>query len=154
MPEKSSQITDTSDPSNDDEKFFVHHVSISDTLAGISIRYKIPKEVIRKVNKMQTDQVIEKKILYIPKVPGVDCPSPNPVNTRSLVLSSFMKATNCDKAEASYYLDTADWDEQAAIKLWKDDMLWQKNTIEQKTLAAAYATPKQKQESYESNRFC
>ena len=47
--------------------FFVHPISITDTLVGIAMKYDIPAGVIQRVNRLPTQQIFERKVLFIPK---------------------------------------------------------------------------------------
>jgi len=107
--------------------FFAHMVSVADTLQGLSIRYHTSTEVIRRVNRLKTNNVFERKIVYIPKSHLITTPIPqiHPVNTNASKLANFVTKTGCAKEEAKFYLESADWDLEQALVEWKDDMAWQ-----------------------------
>lgn len=124
-------------------------------MAGLAIRYNINKALIKKINKLQTDHVIEKKFLYFPKN-GTHVSTPIPAEvtaayTRSKQVTAFREITNCSKQEATYYLEDAGWNGDVAIKAWKDDLNWQ---LSQSSKLSLPATQNKAPSTTPNSRFC
>lgn len=63
------------------------------------------------------------KKLKIPRVPGAQLPPEAP---RLVVQRDFATKNSLSAAEAKYYLEEANWDEDAAERLLKGDVEWER----------------------------
>jgi len=110
--------------------FFVHSVSVTDTLVGIGMKYDIPAGIIQRVNRLPTQQIFERRILYIPKTKDNIQFNIYPADEfkldREKIKSKFISATKCSKEGAVYYLEDAEYNYDEAISLFKEDMNWNK----------------------------
>jgi LysM repeat protein len=41
---------------SDDQEYIKHHVRLTDTISGLSLKYKVSAEKIKRLNKIQTDK--------------------------------------------------------------------------------------------------
>lgn len=99
-----------------------HIVMPQDTLAGLSLRYRVPVAAIRKLNMFSGDRIHFKKSLLIPIDPGVTFVAQ--LNTEEVKLQRFRNATGEATEEARLYLSDHDWDVDKAIEAWKNDEQW------------------------------
>jgi len=123
--------------------FFEHRVTSADTLQGLAIRYNTTTETIRRVNRMKTNDVFERKTVFIPKSNDYQMPIETTEQgpSRGQLLNQFVFETKCSTEEARFYLEDADWDTQQAIAAWKDDQNWQARTLAQNSsssISSAY----------------
>jgi spore germination protein YaaH len=132
-------------------------VSLSDTLAGLAIRYHTTTETIRLVNRLKTNNVIERKIIYIPKSSNFQAPVhqiPQPASNQKII-SQFISETGTTLEEAKFYLEDASYDYEQALAAWKDDMSWQSSALQNPTACPALNVAHTKNQSTRGGfRFC
>ncbi|KIV97284.1 hypothetical protein PV10_01052 [Exophiala mesophila] len=121
----------SSAPQNTDD--IVHHLSPTDTLAGLSVAYGVPVAILRRHNHLFSDTLVTaRKWLLIPAThysgPSLSKPPDAAEEERKLKLRRWMVATKCaDYTVAQLYLKGADGDLDAAVALYKDDDDWERN---------------------------
>eukprot|EP01118_Nematostelium_gracile_P014946 TRINITY_DN5909_c0_g1_i1.p1 TRINITY_DN5909_c0_g1~~TRINITY_DN5909_c0_g1_i1.p1 ORF type:complete len:392 (-),score=85.75 TRINITY_DN5909_c0_g1_i1:11-1186(-) len=114
-----------------DPNVITHVVQDTDTLTGICLRYNTSPQVVKKFNRMMSDQVITRKIIYIPHDGLTPLPPPPAVSEelrKKRLVNNFMHVHNIkDFEEAQYYLDEGDWDNTKASVLYQQDQKWSEN---------------------------
>ena len=111
----------------DDPNYIAHRVTMLDTLAGLALKYKTTREVIRRTNRLPNDMVIQRDFIFIPR-------SANSMNSISSsndlsengILRIFIGKTGCGREEARFYLEASKWVINDAMELWHEDMKWSK----------------------------
>ncbi|KYR01253.1 hypothetical protein DLAC_02373 [Tieghemostelium lacteum] len=111
-------------------KWVQHHVSTSDTLAGLAIRYNTSIDVIKRINLIKSNQCITHQTLLVPvsTVNPYTPPPPQPMSEeerKRKLIQLFAVSENISKEEARSYLSNNDWDITKAIKELKDDLDWE-----------------------------
>jgi len=119
-------------PEEDTEKYYIHVVKDTDTLVGISLKYKCPVDVIKRTNKLTFDEMLwVKKKIYIPKGDrnkGIMIieEKESEALKRSRLRSQFAKETECkEKIEMDIYLEDNEWDVKSAVEAYKNDRRWE-----------------------------
>ncbi|RVX72072.1 hypothetical protein B0A52_04670 [Exophiala mesophila] len=126
----SSSSSFSSVPQNTDDT--IHHLSPTDTLAGLSVVYGVPVAILRRHNHLYSDTLVTaRKWLLIPAThysgPSLSKPPDAAEEERKLKLRRWMVATKCaDYTVAQLYLKGADGDLDAAVALYKDDDDWER----------------------------
>jgi len=118
---------------------FFHVVGPNDTLSGLSLRYGVSAANIKRVNHLQNDQIYHVKKLLIPhtndeaviknlilketqeKINGAPV-----ISNRLQTVKSFRQQTGADAEMAQFYLESANYDLDAALKEWKQDEEFEK----------------------------
>lgn len=119
------------EPSEEDSKnYLLHTVLPTDTLAGVALKYNTTTQAIKKANKMTTNEVITRKVLYIPKdenTPVVVQEEVSEEYKRKMATAKFVRTVRVQwkeevvEEEALFYLDSCNWDVDAALAQWKED---------------------------------
>jgi len=111
-----------------------HQVNPTDTLKRLELAYDTTAEAIKAANQLVTDRdMYSREYLLIPslKVPTLPPPPELTKEAReSRKVSLFLSIIKCDSFEARYYLDSHDWDVDASVKAYREDMQWESNMME------------------------
>jgi len=106
-----------------DEQFIRHEISFGDTLPGISIRYGVSVGELMRINKLFSQQIHQLKTLVVPIRGEIPIIPSRDLSKREQVML-FKKKILCDYDTAAYYMDSADYDMNLAIKTYEDDEQW------------------------------
>jgi len=116
------------------EEYYLHPVSTTDTLTGLSLKYRCPEALIKKVNKLTfNEQLWGKKTCLIPKISAnrnLDfvVPPETEVQIKSRKLSNLKQRIghmDADRLELCFYLEDADWNVELALNHFLDDRKWE-----------------------------
>eukprot|EP01088_Endostelium_zonatum_P012767 TRINITY_DN27037_c0_g1_i1.p1 TRINITY_DN27037_c0_g1~~TRINITY_DN27037_c0_g1_i1.p1 ORF type:complete len:319 (-),score=71.77 TRINITY_DN27037_c0_g1_i1:27-941(-) len=116
-----------------EDEYFIHEVRHSDTLTGLSLKYKCSEALIKKLNKLMfNEQLWGKKTILIPKTPAnrnldILIAPESEVQVKSRKMSNFRSKIGMmeiDNMEARFYLDESDWDVEKAVACFLDDRSW------------------------------
>jgi len=110
-----------------------HTITPEDTLVGISLKYNIPVDEIKKANKMFSSNVQERKKLLIPgKGSGQVRPKTEneQVFERRNKLKEFQRLTGTELPEGKYYMEEANYDLEAAKTQYQQDVAWERSFTE------------------------
>lgn len=104
-----------------------HFVQTTDTLYGISLKYKVPVADLRKANRLyDKDEVTVRTFIYIPNVSQSISPVPSTDDIKSQLIRQFCQNTNCKEAfEAKTYLELSDWVLDRAVESYHSDLNWE-----------------------------
>lgn len=115
-----------------DQGYFKHHVQTTDTLQGISLRYGIPVDDIKKINKLfNASSLISRRFIYVKTSKDITS-LPPPIETseeqrkRQMVSKFVSIGKDSSKEEARAYLESNNWDLAAALKEYDGDRNWEK----------------------------
>lgn len=116
-------------PISKDGQFYVHEVESGDTLVGVSLKYGVSKQDIRRVNKMMDDNIITRKTIMIPRSENAPTPEVERRTDRRASIREFKKKVNqqCADEEVEFYLAEADNNIDIAVEKYKEDVGWEKN---------------------------
>eukprot|EP01100_Stratorugosa_tubuloviscum_P000828 TRINITY_DN1185_c3_g2_i1.p1 TRINITY_DN1185_c3_g2~~TRINITY_DN1185_c3_g2_i1.p1 ORF type:complete len:170 (-),score=71.92 TRINITY_DN1185_c3_g2_i1:48-485(-) len=116
--------------------FVKHQVMATDTLTGIALKYGVTIDEIKKTNKLFTNDVCVRKVIYV-RIGRED-----KLNLREIVIESsetqlkrklvkqFKMKTNCtDSNEITSYLVDNDWDLQKSIENYLNDIKWENENL-------------------------
>jgi len=116
-----------------EQGYFKHHVQTTDTLQGISLRYGIPVDDIKRVNKLfNASSLISRRFIYVKTSKDVTS-LPPPIETseeqrKRQMVSKFLNiGMDSSKEEARAYLESNNWDLTAALKEYDADRIWERN---------------------------
>ena len=123
-----SQITTPPEATQDT----IHFLSVTDTLASLSLSYKTPIPILRQHNNLYTDNLLSaRKYIRIPAShyngPSLSTPPDPEEEERKTKLRRWMVATKCaDYSVATLYLKGCDYNLESAIEAFKADEEWEK----------------------------
>eukprot|EP01117_Protostelium_nocturnum_P008107 TRINITY_DN2889_c0_g1_i1.p1 TRINITY_DN2889_c0_g1~~TRINITY_DN2889_c0_g1_i1.p1 ORF type:complete len:293 (+),score=130.13 TRINITY_DN2889_c0_g1_i1:120-998(+) len=106
-----------------------HQVKTTDTMLGLSIKYNVKAEDIKRANKLTRDgDLITRLFVLIPNA-AIETP---PIQTqqklsKKQLIQKFIEKTNCPPSEASFYLEGSNFDLEEAIKDFNEDESWEKS---------------------------
>lgn len=115
----------------DNPDYIEHPVSPADTLFGVALKYGMEVSDLKRVNKLRGNDVIGRKVLYIPRSASALAAKPanqeqSDAAKRRTIVRKFMDITNCDSLEeAKFYLDETEYDLSRAIAMFNEDSAWE-----------------------------
>ncbi|KAI8807144.1 hypothetical protein BJ742DRAFT_813601 [Cladochytrium replicatum] len=113
---------------------FWHTVTTKDTLVGISLRYGVPLDDLRRANRIfsSTDDIIARARLFIPGSNRTPPPSEEDPELRNKTLvKRFQIVSKCvDVDEAWAYMRASDFDLNAALETYWADVNWEKQNMD------------------------
>eukprot|EP00347_Sterkiella_histriomuscorum_P008934 403343183 len=119
--------------------YVIHMVSHTDTLDGISIRYNVRKDLIRKANQFTGDEIYMKRELVIPFSDGPlfkmetsatvseEQKKKDLIDRLNFNLTLKYKDQSDYYGEAQYYLENADYDYDRAMADFEEDLKFEKD---------------------------
>jgi len=109
-----------------DKNFYRHKILEGETLIGIALKYDISVSQLKRINRLGTDQIFPLKELLIPVDKAAHkSPTENPANVKALAVSTFKNKAGCSLEEATFYMESADFDVAAALKEFEQDVKWE-----------------------------
>jgi len=118
-----------------DSEYFKHQVSLTDTLSGLSLKYKVSVEEIKSANKLRKqEELYTRRELLIP-YRGQSLEDSLSEEERKkynqdmkiAYIKRFRRATNSHSdSEAKYYLKSNAWCLELAIQEHKEDSSWER----------------------------
>lgn len=114
-----------------DSKYYTHIILEGDTLAGLSIKYKVSVADIKEANHMYSDRIHERTALRIPRKHEPTFSEAEAAGLESLLkqrlINRFRRKTEIkSNSEALYYLENSNMDFEEAFNLWAEDSSWEK----------------------------
>jgi len=116
---------------SDDGAFLIHYISSKDTLVGISLKYNVKVDDIKRANNLFTGSLNERETLIILGVSKIPKDVEDPTDEmkeereRQRVTKRFQLATKCvSPEEAKFYLEDCAFNVDEAIKRYKEDTEW------------------------------
>lgn len=114
-----------------DSEYYTHIILEGDTLAGLSIKYKVSVAEIKDVNHMYSDRIHERTALKIPRKHEPTFSEAEAAGLESLLkqrlINRFRRKTGIkSNSEALYYLENANMDFDNAFTIWAEDSSWEK----------------------------
>lgn len=101
----------------------IHHVSSTDTLQGIAIKYSVSAAVIKKFNRMSTTDIFAYRFIRVPTSASsrqLWSPSPGPralsIIARLSIIRTLQKLIGVDVDEARVLLEIRNYDVDQAVK--------------------------------------
>jgi hypothetical protein len=127
QPPKYEDVTKNALINNNNNNVIIHFVKKEDTLVGLSFKYGVEIKDIRKANLFFDDNIFARKFLKIPKYIGPSLSEkPSVEDELKTFIKRFQLKSKCvDYDEAKYYMEQSDYDIESAIKLYRDDVLWE-----------------------------
>jgi len=116
----------------EDGIYVIHYVSPRDTLVGISFKYNVPVDHIKRANKMFSSNINEREKLIIPGAKTLPKTVNDPTDEmkvereRQRLTKRFQVATKSPEEETKFYLEEHDYDVEKALQSYKDDVEWEK----------------------------
>jgi len=118
-----------------DRQFLRHHVKNTDTLSGLSIRYKVKAEDVRSVNKLSRDgDLCTRGYVMIPyygqEIEKIDAHSEMEEKKQEMrrMIKRFHREFKCQSdSEAQFYLEDKMYDYDAAAQEFREDEKWAKS---------------------------
>lgn len=117
------------------DQFLVHHVRRTDTLTGLTLRYNISIEEIRKSNHLiySNASLQTHRAVLIPLKSTTRIPPPAPPtieeqqdDAQKICIKRWqMRTKDTSRNLGRYYLEQVDWDVEAAIRNWQLDNDWE-----------------------------
>lgn len=111
----------------------VHFLNSDDTIASLSLAYKVPQPVLRSYNNVYSDNLLAaRKWLLIPKAfyrgPPLSAPPDPEEEEKKNKLRRWMVTTKCaDYDIATIYLKGSDYNLDLAIEAFRVDEEWEKD---------------------------
>jgi LysM repeat protein len=102
------------------ETLLVHTILPRDTLAGLSLRYRVSQQELRRFNLLSTNNIQALKELKIPIKHNQPVVLQSP-EEEDVVVRRFINQTGCEKEEALFYLSEHDSDLSDALTAWSHD---------------------------------
>mmetsp|Transcript_1122 Transcript_1122/g.3822 ORF Transcript_1122/g.3822 Transcript_1122/m.3822 type:complete len:410 (-) Transcript_1122:206-1435(-) len=122
---------------------FVQHVVLpSDTLAGLSLRYGVPRSEICRANGFEGEKVKTKEVLRIPLRKQKRGGATAQEDTKEVRLQKFKNATGLGSIEARIYLEATNYDVDKAVENARSDDLFELDASLNAKLAAPVETCK------------
>lgn len=121
-----------SSSSQADSNVVRHLVAKTDTLSGLSVRYGVKVDDIKRANNIIGDSIFERKFVDIPnptRIPSEEELSSRPIpkcGKDSTAISRFVLLAKCTPVEAKFYLTDHDWNFKEAMAAYKQDLEWEK----------------------------
>ena len=123
------ESTTSADGADATAGFVMHRVDPRlDSLTGLSIRYGVPVQQIRRDNGLSafTDSIKALDVMRIRRPSDAKSQLLAPrLDKKELDLKKFMKATGLSKQESQYYMSISEDDFEVALAEWKSDMEWE-----------------------------
>jgi len=114
------------------EEFIKHNVKFTDTLSGLSLKYRVTVDEIKSTNKINKDEEMWTRFHIMIPFRGQELPQPDEKekkkyrqDMKNRLAKRFSRATNCSTYEARYYLKMNAWCYDEAISEIKSDLLWE-----------------------------
>jgi len=118
---------------NGDSINVIHYISNRDTLVGLSLKYNVSVDEIKRANKMFSNNIHEHEKLIIPGVKHLPKSMSDMSDEmkqeryRQRVTKRFQLVTKCvDPAEAQFYMEDNDYSLDTAVQKYLDDLKWEK----------------------------
>jgi LysM repeat protein len=130
-PEYSQTQTETSPLTSADEKVkpkeqIRHFISPTDTLFGISLKYGISVQDLRKANRLYTDEVCNRQFLIIPGAEK-SLSDQTVEGKQKILIKRFQINTKCGNYdEARSYMIQNDYDLVKAAEQYNEDLEWER----------------------------
>jgi len=109
-----------------DKMFYRHPIKDGETLVGIALGYGIPLVELQRVNRLPTRQIFQLTELLIPvdytRKPLVQVTSVDP---KAQAIINFKRKTGCLLEEATYYLESSEYNMEVALAEYRDDLKWE-----------------------------
>jgi len=105
-------------------RYYKHKVLTNETLVGISLKYSISMEELKRANKLFSREIYTRKFLLIPVSPNTPLPQNEP-DSRLELLRTFKSKTKSSLEEAKFYLDSNDGNVEKALQEWEEDKRWE-----------------------------
>jgi hypothetical protein len=102
------------------ETLLVHTILPCDTLAGLSLRYRVSQQELRRFNLLSTNNIQALKELKIPIKHNQPVVLQSP-EEEDVVVRRFINQTSCEKEEALFYLSEHEGDLSDALTAWSHD---------------------------------
>lgn len=120
-----------------DEPFIKHHVKMTDTLNGLSLKYQIPIEDLKNVNNIRGNEkeIFTRSILLIPfkgqeiQQPSIEETKQQKEQMKRRLITKFSYEHKVKANEATYYLELCNWNYEDAINEYKEDLLWSRDSV-------------------------
>ncbi len=131
------------DKQNLPSNYAVHKLHQDDSLSTIALQYGVTVESIKMANNILSDlEYINEKELIIPfpmKIPDLEKESVVDAQLyeqqkRKWSMKFFLQVLKTSEEEAKYYLSLHEFDFQAALQEYRDDVKWEKQQLEQRKL--------------------
>lgn len=104
-----------------------HFISPTDTLFGISLKYGISLELIRKANRLYTDEVCNRQFLVIPGALKSLSDPQTVQDHQKILIKRFQINTKCTNyVEARSYMIQNDYDLIKAADQYQSDLEWER----------------------------
>jgi LysM repeat protein len=127
--------------------FFEHAVQRSDTLMGLSLKYRVSIPELKRLNDLHSDNLATTPILRIPCGPDaakLAVPAPAPPDSERALVRRFKLTHDVGEEEARYYLSSSSFDYEAATRALQADLDFERRNragAERATREAAQAKP-------------
>ena len=118
------------------DEYFTHYVKFTDTIVGLSLKYCVTVEEIKRINKIGSDKElwtrsgvkIPNKGNYIVEELSDEEKQRIEMDLRKRLVLRFTKWTSekVTQEEATYYLESNVWNFENAVNEYEQDLLWQK----------------------------
>jgi hypothetical protein len=106
-----------------DENFIYHSVGKTDTLMGLSLRYRVPIATLKLVNNLPTENLAALKVVKVPKENARPrAVSLGVVETMDAKIRKFTRTEGCSESEARLYIEDAGGDVDLAVQQYRDDL--------------------------------
>ncbi|EFA84040.1 hypothetical protein PPL_03113 [Heterostelium album PN500] len=115
---------------SDKVQWIQHRVQVSDTLAGLAIKYNTTIDIIKRTNLIKNDTCITHQTLLVPVSGPINMTTQAPIpqteeEKRRKMIQLFAVSENISKEESRSYLVNNDWDITKALRELKDDLDWE-----------------------------
>jgi LysM repeat protein len=127
--------------------FFEHAVQRSDTLMGLSLKYRVSIPELKRLNDLHSDNLATMPVLRIPCGPDaakLAVPAPAPPDSERALVRRFKLTHDVGEEEARYYLSSSSFDYEAATRALQADLDFERRNragAERATREAAQAKP-------------
>ena len=109
------------------EEYRIHTVDKRDTLLGLSLKYGISQDAIRRCNDMPTDNLATFKTLQIPLTKEYKMKLPvGEGESHAAMLRKFRVTNDLSEPEARAYLELAEWNLEQAQAFYVKDVAFER----------------------------
>ncbi|TPX54569.1 hypothetical protein PhCBS80983_g05883 [Powellomyces hirtus] len=123
-------------PGDDKPKMVTHYVTVTDTLPGLSLKYDVPLDAIRRANSLFFDDIFARSMLLIPFAPKSLSPTADPGDEEKRLVKRFQIVSKCtDSDEAWSYMRQNEFHIEAALEQYWADIKWEKENAAHGTAA-------------------
>ena len=105
-----------------------HVVMAGDTLAGLSLRYRVPVSEIKRVNVLSNPNIQALKQIIIPITHGQPF-VPQGLDEKDVILQRFRNETGESKEESLVYLEDNGYSLHAALAAWNADEAFERDNV-------------------------